>query len=405
MMLKNTLVAYNGTLGDCFGPISSAGYNLEYNLPPNGNTCSLTATGDLTGTNPMLGVFQNNGGKTYTYALLPSSPAINAGTNTGCPATDQRGVTRPRGPSCDIGAYEANNTPSALADIYTTSEDIVLVVGQPGVLGNDTDPDNDILTASLVSQPVHGVLTLNANGAFNYTPDANYHGPDSFSYRASDGALSSAVTAVSLTITSVNDPPIALADAYSTDRDTPLTVSQPGVLSNDIDADADSLTATLVSGPAHGVLALNANGSFSYIPNPAYFGPDTFSYRAGDGVSLSATVNVALTVRGQNSPPLAGSDAASTSINTPVVIPIAKLLSNDSDADGDPLTISAVRGNSARDGLVTLSGSSVVYTPPAHFTGVDSLIYTLSDGNGGTANGTVTVTVGMRQLYLPIVLR
>jgi CSLREA domain-containing protein len=405
IMLKNTLVAYNGMLGDCFGPISSAGHNLEYNLAPNGNTCSLTATGDLTGTAPMLGSFQNNGGKTYTYALLLGSPAINAGTNAGCPATDQRGVTRPRGPSCDIGAYEANQQPVALADSYATNEDTVLVVGQPGVLSNDTDPDPDPITASLVSQPLHGVLTLNPNGSFSYTPDANYHGPDSFSYRASDGALSSPGTAVSLTVHSVNDAPIALADAYSTDRDTPLIISQPGVLGNDTDADTDPLTAILVSGPAHGVLSLNASGSFSYTPSPGYTGLDSFSYRAGDGASLSATAHVALTVQGQNSAPLAGSDAANTSINTLVMIPISKLLVNDSDPDGDPLNISDVRGNSARGGQVTLTGSNVVYSPPAHFIGVDSLIYTLNDGHGGTSSGTVAVTVGMRQLYLPAARR
>jgi CSLREA domain-containing protein len=405
IMLKNTLVAYNGTLGDCAGPISSAGHNLEYNLAPNGNTCSLTATGDLTGTAPMLGSFQNNGGKTYTYALLLGSPAINAGTNAGCPATDQRGVTRPRGPSCDIGAYEANQQPVALADSYATNEDTVLVVGQPGVLSNDTDPDSDAITASLVSQPLHGVLTLNPNGSFSYTPDANYHGPDSFSYRASDGALSSPGTVVSLTVHSVNDAPIALANTYSTDRDTPLIISQPGVLGNDTDADTDPLTAILVSGPAHGVLSLNANGSFSYTPSPVYTGPDSFSYRAGDGASLSATAHVALTVQGQNSAPLAGSDAASTSIDTLVMIPISKLLINDSDPDGDPLNISDVRGNSARGGQVTLTDGNVVYTPPAQFVGVDSLIYTLNDGHGGTSSGTVAVTVGMRQLYLPTARR
>ena len=403
--LKNTLVAYNGTLGDCSGPIASAGYNLEYNLPPHGNTCSLTATGDLTGTNPILGLFQNNGGNTNTYALLPGSPMINAGTNAGCPATDQRGVSRPRGPSCDIGAYEANDKPIVLAETYATDEDVVLIVGQPGVLGNDTDPDNDVITANLVSEPVHGVLTLSANGSFSYTPDANYHGSDSFSYRASDGALSSLSTAVSLTVNSVNDLPITLADAYSTDHDTPLIVSQPGVLGNDTDADADLLTATLVGGPAHGVLSLNANGSFSYTPNPAYTGPDTFSYRAGDGVSLGGSVNVALTIQGQNSPPLAGSDVARTSIDTAVLIPIASLLINDSDPDGDPLTISDVRSNSARGGRVTLTGINVVYTPPVHFSGVDSLIYTLSDDGGETASGTVTVIVGMRQLYLPAARR
>ena len=88
-----------------------------------------------------------------------------------------------------------------------------------------------------------------------------------------------------------------------------------------------------------------------------------------------------------------------------MLIPIASLLINDSDPDGDPLTISDVRSNSARGGRVTLTGSNVVYTPPVHFSGVDSLIYTLSDGSGETASGTVTVTVGMRQLYLPAARR
>jgi CSLREA domain-containing protein len=405
IVLKNTLIAYNGTLGDCSGPITSAGHNLEYNLAPNGNTCNLIATGDLTGANPMLGPFQNNSGKTSTYALLAGSPAINAGTNDGCPATDQRHVSRPRGPSCDIGAYEANDKPSTLADSYSTDEDTPRVVSAPGVLGNDTDPDGDVITVILVSGPAHGVLSLNPNGSFSYTPDANYHGLDSFSYRASDGALSSLSTAVSLTVNSVNDPPTALADAYTGDHDTPLIRTQPGVLGNDTDADADLLTATLVSGPAHGVLSLNANGSFSYTPNPSYTGPDNFSYRAGDGASFSATAIVTLTIRGQNSPPIAANDIARTTIDTVLNIPTATLLSNDTDIDGDPLTISAVHGNSASGGQVMLAGSSVVYTPPTHFSGVDSFIYTLSDGYGGTASGTVTVMVGMRHVYLPAVRR
>ena len=96
--LKNTLMAD----GSCArNPVISLGNNLD-----SGSTCGLNATGDLTNTNPLLGPLQDNGGPTPTHALLPGSPAINAGTNRGCPPTDQRGVPRPQGPLCDIGAFE-----------------------------------------------------------------------------------------------------------------------------------------------------------------------------------------------------------------------------------------------------------------------------------------------------------
>jgi large repetitive protein len=270
----------------------------------------------LINTNTLLGPLQDNGGVIFayggaapTYALLPGSPAINGGTNAGCPAVDQRGMSRPHGAHCDIGAYEANDAPQAAANSYSTNEDTRLAVGAPGVLANDNDPDNDLIAATLLAAPTHGALTLNQSGAFSYTPNANYHGQDSFSYRIGDGGLFSASTPVTLTVVSVNDPPIA------------------------------------------------------------------------------------------------ANDTASASMDITLIIPVAMLLSNDTDVDGDLPTISGVRVNSARGGRVMLAGDSVAYTPPAHFNGVDSLIYTLSDGNGGTASGTVTVTVGMRRLHLPIVRR
>ena len=100
-----------------------------------------------------------------------------------------------------------NSAPTAGNDTFSTAEDSALTVPAPGVLGNDSDPDGDPLTATLVAGPAHGTLTLNANGAFTYTPAPNYNGPDSFSYRASDGALTSGTATVSLTITAVNDAP------------------------------------------------------------------------------------------------------------------------------------------------------------------------------------------------------
>lgn len=98
--VKNTIVA-NNTSYNCSGTITSLGHNLE-----SANTCGFSAAGDLPNTNPLVGRLANNGGPTLTHALLPGSSAINAGTNAGCPATDQRGVPRPQFGTCDIGAFE-----------------------------------------------------------------------------------------------------------------------------------------------------------------------------------------------------------------------------------------------------------------------------------------------------------
>ena len=180
----------------------------------------------------------------------------------------------------------------------------------PGVLGNDADPDAaTTLTAVIVSGPAHGVLTLNADGSFTYQPDANYSGPDSFVYRASDGTLQSGDTSVTLDVTAVADPPTAGADGYTIAEDTLLTVAAPGVLGNDADPDAaTTLSAVLVSGPAHGVLTLNADGSFTYQPDANYSGPDSFVYRASDGTLQSGDTSVTLGVTAVEDPPTAGAD-------------------------------------------------------------------------------------------------
>src|SRR5262249_58953539 len=139
-------------------------------------------------------------------------------------------------------------------------------VGAPGVLANDSDANGDTLNAILVSGPSHGTLTLDPDGSFTYTPAANYNGSDSFTYKANDGALNSNLATVNLTVTPVNDAPVAGGDNYTTAEDTPLTIRAPGVLANDSDVDGDPLSAVLVSGPAHGTLRLNADGAVTETP-------------------------------------------------------------------------------------------------------------------------------------------
>ncbi|MFN6052056.1 MAG: cadherin-like domain-containing protein, partial [Planctomycetia bacterium] len=134
-----------------------------------------------------------------------------------------------------------------------------------------------------MSGPANGVLVLNKDGSFTYTPNADFNGKDSFSYKANDGSLDSNEAMVTIMVNSVNDAPVAVDDSYSTSEDMVLTIAGPGVLANDSDVDMDSLSAVLVSGPMHGTVMLNPDGSFNYTPDLNYNGVDSFSYKANDG--------------------------------------------------------------------------------------------------------------------------
>ena len=289
-----------------------------------------------------------------------------------------------------------NAAPVAAGDAYATPEDTPLVVPAAGLLGNDTDADGDPLTAALSMGPMNGALTLAANGAFTYTPNAGYHGWDGFSYTITDGLGGSYTTYVTLTVTPVNDPPVSAGDGYSVNEGATLTAWWPGVLGNDSDPDGDTLSAGLVSGPAHGSLTLNGNGSFSYTPAAGYEGPDSFTYAASDGYLTSNTSTVSITVLHVNHAPDANNDTATVHAHPvgfvgPLPSAAGNVLGNDTDPDDDELTAGLMMG--ATNGIVTLSADgSYDYVPNAGYVGSDSFSYTVSDG-ALTDYGSVTIQV------------
>jgi VCBS repeat-containing protein len=285
-----------------------------------------------------------------------------------------------------------NRAPTAAADASSTGEDTALTVNAPGVLGNDNDPDGNTLSAVLGSGPSHGTLTLNPNGSFTYTPAANFNGSDSFTYRASDGTLTSNLATVTLTITAVNDAPTSAADAYSTGEDTPLTVDAPGVLTNDNDLDGDSLHTVVGSAPSHGTLTLDADGSFTYIPAADYNGSDTFTYKANDGTLASNQATVTITITATNDRPTAADDAYSTAEDTALTVDAPGVLANDTDPEGD--TLSAVAGSEPSHGTLSRNANgSFTFTPAANYNGTDSFTYQASDGGLESSPATVTITV------------
>jgi len=251
-----------------------------------------------------------------------------------------------------------------------------------------SDPNKDPLTFSIVTSPAHGVVTmLNAStGAFSYKPAANYNGSDSFTFKVSDGAMSSNVATVNLTVSPVNDAPIATGKAITVAEDTAIS----GVLPAS-DVDKDALTFSVVTKPTHGTVTLvNAStGAFSYKPAANYYGADSFTFKASDGKLSSNVATISLTITPVNDAPKAVSDAATVKKGLSVSIPV---LANDSDVDKDVLKVVSL--TAPRYGkAVIVNGTTVTYTANTTFAGKVSFNYSISDGKGGTATGTITVTV------------
>lgn len=288
-----------------------------------------------------------------------------------------------------------NDAPVPTADSYGVAEDATLVIGAPGVLGNDVDVDGDALTVTLGAPPAHGALTLAANGGFTYAPFTDFNGSDVFIYNVSDGQGGVHAQTVTLSVSPVNDAPVAASDVLMLDEDQPLVLAAPGVLGNDSDLDGDVLTAAVIDTPQHGTLVLAANGGFTYTPAPDFAGTDGFTYRVTDAASVTATATVTLIVRAINDWPVATGDGWSAGEDLDLRVAAPGVLANDFDIDGDALLVSLV---SAPDhGTVVLGfDGGFVYTPNANWNGEDSFTYGLSDARGGTASGTVTISVAAR---------
>jgi VCBS repeat-containing protein len=193
-----------------------------------------------------------------------------------------------------------NDAPVPQNDNYTIEEEGRLIVSIPdGVLKNDTDPEGSPLNATRLSGPSNGILAFNSAGSFTYTPNANFAGSDTFEYRASDGSAGTTAT-VTISVTNINDAPVATADTYEVTQDATLTVNAAnGLLRNDTDVDQELLRVERVtgSGPNNGTLTLSDDGAFVYRPQAGFVGSDSFQYRTIDGIgTASAAVTVTLNV-------------------------------------------------------------------------------------------------------------
>jgi hypothetical protein len=303
-----------------------------------------------------------------------------------------------------ISVANVNDPPVAHDDSATTLEDQAVTVD---VLANDGDPDGqgDLVPGSVrptASTPVDGSLTINPlSGAITYTPAPDVNGQVAFGYQVCDRQGACATATVRITITPVNDAPIANTDVLTTPEDTALSTATATLLANDSDVEQDalSITAVAVRSSQGGVLSL-VGTTVSYTPAPDFFGTDSFTYTLSDGTA-SSVGRVMVHVTPVNDPPTTLADqfrVEPDSSNN-----LLDVLANDTDPEGDTLTVRAV--TQPRNGSTSLSSTGLSYTPNPGFQGVDSFSYTVSDGNGGMASATVRVTVGNHRVFLPFLTK
>jgi len=287
--------------------------------------------------------------------------------------------------------FPINEAPVAVDDSYIMDQDTVLSVDAPGVLENDMDNDDDPIETDFVSNPSNGVLELNPDGSFVYTPTSGFVGIDTFEYRAYDGIDYSTSATVTITVQAVNHPPVAEDDTYTTDEDVPLSIASPGVLANDHDPEPwDYITAELVSGPQNGTLTFFLEGDFEYAPDTDWSGVDTFTYRVFDGLEYGNVATVTISVNSVNDAPEATDDAY-TGFEDTEMFEIS-LLANDSDVDGDSLV--AILVSSPSTGTFDFySDGSFRFSPLPDWFGVETFTYKVNDGQEDSNVATVTLTI------------
>ena len=232
--------------------------------------------------------------------------------------------------------YHTNTDPTASDSSETTDEDTPTTVAMSA-----TDADLDTLTYTILTPPTNGSLdTLTPAPGVNtvqYTPVADYNGPDSFTFKANDGTADSNTATVSLTVNAVNDAPVAVDDSDTVDEDASVTLSP---LTNDTDIDGGPPFVSGVTQGTNGMVVNNEDGTVTYTPDADFNGSDSFTYTVSDGSDTDVgTVDV--TVNPINDAPIANDDAYSTDEDTPLGVPapgVLDVLGNDTDLEGDSLT-------------------------------------------------------------------
>jgi uncharacterized repeat protein (TIGR01451 family) len=374
-------------------PSLAGGVSLNIGTLPAGE--SITITFNVTINSPL----------SPTNTTQVANQGTVSGSNFGSIVTDDPDTGALNDPTV-TPVVNPNNPPDAVDDTATVAEDSG--ANSINVLANDsTAPDTgETLTITAVTQGANGSVAITGGGTgVSYTPNANYFGPDSFTYTVSDGNGGSDTATVNVTVTEVNDPPVAVDDALSSIAEDSgvRTIPFATLTGNDSAGPANesgqSLTIIAVGNAIGGSVSISGTDVL-FTPTANYNGPASFDYTVQDNgttngspAPLTDTGSVSFTITAVNDPPDAVDDAATVAEDSGANT--ISVLSNDTFAPdaGETLTVTAVTQGANGSVAITGGGTTVSYTPNLNYFGPDSFTYTISDGNGGTDTATVNVTV------------
>ncbi|TDI71757.1 MAG: gliding motility-associated C-terminal domain-containing protein, partial [Bacteroidetes bacterium] len=294
--------------------------------------------------------------------------------------------------------------------------DTPLGVTSPGVLANDLDLDGDNLTIIAHDSITvsGGIVELDPNGGFSYTPPNGFEGDDTFTYVITDGKGGTDTASVNIAVIRGATDPVANNDVYATNKNTVLIIEAPGVLENDTDPNGDVLSVIGYdnTGAQGGTVELNTDGSFTYTPATDSINTDTFTYIVSDGKGNMDTALVSIHIivppggADGNSPPIAVADTVMTDLDLELVVtdPQEGILVNDSDPDGDKITALEV-SNAITDqgGSISINADGTFsYSPRQGFVGVDTYEYTICDDGEPQLCDSAIISIEVKELPVKV---
>lgn len=299
------------------------------------------------------------------------------------------------------------------SDSYDVVQDTPLMIGAPGFLGNDMEPEGDAFEVHSIWPPAGGPLpgeefnTLVGGGGFTYYPPTGFTGTRTWTYKLNDQSEVSDPITVTFTITAPVTPtvPVAVADAFAVTPGMPLNVPAPGLYANDYDTDGDSWSYKYVMQPVGNALpgeSLDISvgyGGFVYTPPTGYTGTRTWQYSIQGDDGESSLVDIVFTIGNPapaNAAPVSTNDAYSVTSGTALTVGGSGVLANDTDADGDALSVVTTTGPVSLlpgESLMMNPDGSLVYFAPTGFVGTRTWSYVANDGTVDGAPASIVFTV------------
>lgn len=303
------------------------------------------------------------------------------------------------------------NAPIANNDTVSTPEDTALTLTTSQLTANDSSPAGQALTVTAIAAIPGTTGTKGTVSGFTYTPPLNFVGSDLVTYTVRDVSGRTATATVTINVTQVNDPPVAVADTATVTGDTPDNLIE--VLTNDNGGPANesqTLTITALGTPSNGTVTRTTNNTaVLYTPAPGFAGTDTFTYTIQDSGGATATATVTVTVE-PGVRPFARRDTATIAEDATTGVTI-NVLANDLPNAGANVTLlsftNPAQGTVTLDNngtVANLTDDRLVYLPSANFNGTDTFTYTINDTSVGAANSTATVTVTVTDVNDPVIL-